>query len=489
MLKGRFIILPNLNDSGRHTLLRAGNGEQYRKMPCVGGYVDGSIAQHGIGNQRIVSGQAREYGFKCVALFQTSDNRRIDFRDLGTHTTWVKWSVPTAEAIRQACLAKESRISQTIPDLPQTYITKLDVTNSKYFGSFSLDFNNQYNAIIGGRGTGKSTILEYLRWGLCDQPIFIYPEHDSVQLDMRRHSLIEKTLVPYDGEVRIFMSLNGITHIVKRSSKSKEILLKIGDGEFSLVSEEEIRRILPIQAYSQKQLSSVGVLIDELKRFVELPIATDLSNLKSMIKNNAKKIIATYNNIIRKREIKLEIEQYTLDIKSLKTQVENVRKSLTGLSANDQATIAQKEKIENEKTIISQIEAETLNISERIIELFEFVDNHNATVLEDVIIHNEHLMRQIESARDKMFKELTSRIDELKNYILKDGLAELTLLVSQWRRSLEIFDEQYSSAKSKAISNQKQLSEIERIEERLRHTTKSLGEKKLHLGELGTPEE
>jgi len=23
----------------------------------------------------------------------------------------------------------------------------------------------------GGRGTGKSTILEYLRWGLCDQPV------------------------------------------------------------------------------------------------------------------------------------------------------------------------------------------------------------------------------------------------------------------------------------------------------------------------------
>ena len=26
-------------------------------------------------------------------------------------------------------------------------------------------------AVIGGRGTGKSTILEYLRWGLCDQPV------------------------------------------------------------------------------------------------------------------------------------------------------------------------------------------------------------------------------------------------------------------------------------------------------------------------------
>ena len=37
-------------------------------------------------------------------------------------------------------------------------------------GPIVIELNPQYNAIIGGRGTGKSTILEYLRWGLTDEP-------------------------------------------------------------------------------------------------------------------------------------------------------------------------------------------------------------------------------------------------------------------------------------------------------------------------------
>ncbi|MEJ7823517.1 MAG: hypothetical protein WKF85_14425 [Chitinophagaceae bacterium] len=105
-----------------------------------------------------------KWGHKSVALFQTSDSRQSDFGILGTYSTWVKWATPTAEALRQACLAKESRLSQTAPDLPQIHITKIDVTNSRFLGSFTFEFNQQYTALIGGRGTGKSTILEYLRW-------------------------------------------------------------------------------------------------------------------------------------------------------------------------------------------------------------------------------------------------------------------------------------------------------------------------------------
>ncbi|MCK4326266.1 hypothetical protein KAW55_05875, partial [bacterium] len=77
-------------------------------------------------------------------------------------------AIPTAEALRQACLAKESRISQIDPALPSVYVTSVDVSNSKFMGPIYLELNRQYNALIGGRGTGKSTILEYLRWGLCD---------------------------------------------------------------------------------------------------------------------------------------------------------------------------------------------------------------------------------------------------------------------------------------------------------------------------------
>jgi chromosome segregation protein len=105
-LKNKYIILPNVSEGGADTLLRHGNAPKYAGMPCVGGYLDGGIDQHGTGNKNIVEGKASEYGNKRIALFQTSDNRRADHGDLGKHSTWIKWAVPSAEALRQACLAQ-----------------------------------------------------------------------------------------------------------------------------------------------------------------------------------------------------------------------------------------------------------------------------------------------------------------------------------------------------------------------------------------------
>ena len=139
-------------------------------MPCVGGYLDGSATKIGVGTKRILEGKVKEYGERKLGLFQTSDNRSADFKDLGVHSTWVKWATPKAEAIRQACLASETRITHDQPLTPSMVITRLEVSSSLFLGEIDIHFNPQYSCLIGGRGTGKSTILEYLRWALCDQP-------------------------------------------------------------------------------------------------------------------------------------------------------------------------------------------------------------------------------------------------------------------------------------------------------------------------------
>lgn len=193
-LRGRYIILPNVSEGGTDTLLRNGAAPKYRTMPCVGGYLDGTADQLGQGNRNILEGKASEYGNKRIAVFQTSDNRREDHADLGSASTWVKWAIPTAEALRQACPAQESRVSQVQPLLPNVTIESMSVSNSKFLGPFDIQFNSQYNALIGGRGTGKSTILEYLRWALCDQPPPTEAADDTPNYLARRRRLISDTL-------------------------------------------------------------------------------------------------------------------------------------------------------------------------------------------------------------------------------------------------------------------------------------------------------
>ena len=342
-LKGKYIVLPNVTDKGYKTMMRSGMKVAYREMPCVGGYLDGSFEKIGTGNKSKFAGEDENYGNKRLALFQTSDSRAATFADLGRHSTWVKWTAPTAEALRQACLANESRISQVEPQLPNAVVSKMVVSNSKFLGPLTIDFNQQYNAVIGGRGTGKSTILSYLRWGLCDQPA----DHDQTSseagsIGARQRRLIEATLFPLDAQVEVHFVINGIPHVVRRQADTGNIRLKIGGADFVPAREEDVRALLPIHAYSQKQLSSVAVRVDELTRFITAPIQPDLDEFDRQIAEAAGRLRENYATLQRVRVLDLAIQRSTLDVGSLEDQAENIRQSLGGMSEEDRVILADK---------------------------------------------------------------------------------------------------------------------------------------------------
>lgn len=486
--KGKYVLLPNVGNGSQHSILRQGFHEHYRKMPCVGGYVDKAISND-TGYQNKINGGDVNYGNKPLALISTSDNRFEDGREFGKYSTWIKWAEPTAEAIRQACLAKESRISQEEPELPQIFIRSIDVTTSKFLGTFNVNLNQQYNALIGGRGTGKSTILEYLRWGLCDQTIQNSDLDELSIIEKRRNALIQRTLADVGGEVRITMEKNGILHIVKRNSKSREILLKIGDGEFQLVKEDDIRKILPIQSYSQKQLSDVGVKTEELKRFIEQPITNRLDTIKFQLSETGTKLKNTYNQLIRKKEIEQEIENFNLESQSLNNQADNIRKSLKGVSTADQETINKKPKFEKEETIISNSKNELTVFENKADELLRLLEKYPEPIGDIEQLENKDLIQSISKEIDSTFVDIKANALALKALFSSEKLSKLNDLISQWNQKKETFEIAYEFSKSNSQSSQQQLLEIQKIEQRLNEINKIISDRKLLLKEIGTPEE
>ena len=337
-LKEKYIVFPNVTGEGEFSLLRTGQMGKYIEMPCVGGYVDGSLSKLKPGRKSILDGFDKAWGNKRIACFQTSDNRCEDHRDLGTHTTWVKWATPTAEALRQACLAQELRVSQETPLLPALVIASISVSNSLFLGPIDLELNAQYNALIGGRGTGKSTILEYLRWALCDQPPGI-EDVETPNYQARRSRLIDQTLKPLLATVEVRFEVNSVPHVVRRSSVDGSLLLKIGGSEFKPCTEDEVRSLLPIEAYSQKQLSDVSVRIDELTRFVTAPIRGELSRIDRDLADHAERIRQSYATRRRRRALEQTIQTRQLEANSLVEQADALRAGLTGLSEEDRALL------------------------------------------------------------------------------------------------------------------------------------------------------
>jgi ABC-type lipoprotein export system ATPase subunit/predicted metal-dependent phosphoesterase TrpH len=98
-------------------------------------------------------------------------------KEIGRGFTWVKMSTPSFDGLRLALLDPESAVRRgdQHPDapqpLPEKWIESITLENMHLRrtppGALTLSFNPAYNAIIGGRGSGKSTVLECLRLGLA----------------------------------------------------------------------------------------------------------------------------------------------------------------------------------------------------------------------------------------------------------------------------------------------------------------------------------
>src|SRR5690554_7729820 len=93
---------------------------------------------------------------------------------------------------------------------------------------------------------------------------------------------------------------------------------------------------------------------DELKRFIQQPITNELNNIAFNLREVSKNLKNAYSNLVRKKEIQSEIEELRLQHKSVSEQVQNLRKSLKGLTDEDRIVISNKELCENEQTYIQE---------------------------------------------------------------------------------------------------------------------------------------
>lgn len=341
-LRGKFIVLPHVGENRHQTLIRRGFDAHYKEFRGVGAYVDGAVPDLSTGARNILDGGDPNYGNKPLAIIQTSDSRRADFRDLGKHSTWIKWSRPSAEALRQSCLARQSRISQVPPQLPAIAITRVEVSASKFLGKQNIYLSPEFNAIIGGRGTGKSTLLEYMRWALC-VPVSAAGRDGEVipEYERRSRALIERTLADVKGAVRVDIDVRGVPHVVERRTATADapLVIKVGDSEFRATDEDEVRRLMPVEAYSQKQLSSIGGSAADVLRFVLTPVSRDVSLLDDALSRAADLIRESFVRARTTERATHEVGTLRSERESLVKQREALQQQYAALDPKDAAVL------------------------------------------------------------------------------------------------------------------------------------------------------
>lgn len=255
VLSGPVLLIPHFgNETAHKSLNRIDFAPRAKSLPYDGVYIECPYSELTQTTLDKIQGRIPAWGTKRRAILATGDNRRADFYRLGLHACWVKIGEDSVEALRQAFLADEVRISYAEPEIPSERIVEVEILSTLTGAQpLRLSFNAGFTALIGGRGSGKSAVLEYLRFGLGKSEADIVA--DEKRRRERETSLIDETL--RDGWVRVTLDREGVREVWFRAgNRPEDIVATLQDGREEIRTVAEAQRFFPARAFHQRELST-----------------------------------------------------------------------------------------------------------------------------------------------------------------------------------------------------------------------------------------
>ena len=262
-----------------------------------------------------------------------SDTHSCNDPTFGTFT-WIKMDKPSIEGLKLALQDGDASVNRNMNEnpnkLPNNFIEKLEISNAKYIGrmeTLECNFSPFLNAIIGGRGTGKSTLLEFMRLALQrDKDI-----HKELKMESRKYFDVD---IEEDGSLLIEDSKISLTYC---KSKVQYRLNWAHDQDYPSLEEEkdgvwsscdgEIKSLFPVRIYSQKEIFELAKDPSALIKIIDEAPEVEASRLKTRNRD----LVNRYKQIEgRRRELNDKIAEESRlrgEINDHARQIEQIEKS------------------------------------------------------------------------------------------------------------------------------------------------------------------
>ncbi|WP_338423870.1 TrlF family AAA-like ATPase [Klebsiella grimontii] len=244
---------------------------------------------------------------------------------LGANTSWIKMGKPTIDGLRLALYDNKFCVSNEIDDpnsLPNLSINNLTIKKMTHCGIIpgkpvEIKLHPLFNAIIGGRGAGKSTFVESLRIAMGRSEELVGLQSIKRDLD----SFI-------DGVTRDDTEIS--VGIKRRDDLFNVIWTKNNDIEIKKFENEEWQDApgkpeerFNISIYSQKQINALASNPESLLNIVDRTPQVDISSWKQKLAsqqvtsiNLAKSIRKIELSALEKTSIQAQIDDLNSDISS-----------------------------------------------------------------------------------------------------------------------------------------------------------------------------
>ena len=196
----------------------------------------------------------------------------------GSRFTWVKMAKPTLEGLRLALLDGNGISIRRSDDegefdpfqKPTHFITGIEVESARLMGvdtTTRLALTPYYNALIGGRGTGKSTIVHALRLAYRrDKELQHLGEETEPSRQFRSFSQPVKGRngdggLRNDTEIRVELMRDGVGHILRWRHDGQKTVVEERDtaGRWQPTASQAVNSDrFPIRLLSQGQIAAMA---------------------------------------------------------------------------------------------------------------------------------------------------------------------------------------------------------------------------------------
>lgn len=260
----------------------------------------------------------------------------------GSRFTWVKMGTPGIEGLRLALLdgslsvLRSDSATGNPNDHAEMVIESIEISQARFIGRpkpYELRLNPWMNAVIGGRGTGKSTVVEFLRLALRREEEL--PE--ALRPDFEKYKTVypdrdESGLLTNDATIRAVYRKDGASYRVQwNPSGSLDPIQQLTAKGWSR-TEGDIRQRFPVRMYSQKQVFQLANTPLALLNIINDAPEVDYSSWEKRLNTEE------YQYLSLRAKIR-EIETGLAEESRLKGELEDVKRKLAIFEQSGHAEI------------------------------------------------------------------------------------------------------------------------------------------------------
>ncbi|MDD9885565.1 MAG: ATPase [Gammaproteobacteria bacterium] len=416
--------------TGNNGLLRlSGPGDNYKHLwintkSVIAGQIPGTVNDLDKRYKDIIENKNPDYKReRTIAIINAKDVCSPEDLDENSSSCLVKMTHPKMDSFRNAFYDHESRIRLNT-QLEKTYqarIISISWEGLSFFRNEGLAFSKSLNAIIGGHGTGKSTLIESIRYALDISP----KATKNADLENTYNELCKRNLGGAKVSLRVQSNAQHQRKFTvrRRHGEPPEVF----DNEDTL-SNLTVENILPnIEIYSQNEILEIArdrkAQIEIINRF--LPDSgvheKKISEIKERLVKNRRKLQDALENKDSLERGQNQVSSVREEIKQFKQlDIEEKLKNISMLAKEEQIIRQCREQIARINSWLKEFE-----------ELFslEFLGQNQLANLP-----NKGIMEKIAGELGKLQTTFSAKVSELSTTI-KASAESVEGEISTWDKA------------------------------------------------------